>query len=69
MVEWAKQCLTCGGKLFEDKDWEKVVQIKNCSTEIANDIWNAAIEAVIEELDVIGHNTDRDIERIRKLKK
>lgn len=32
-------------------------------------IWNAAIEAVIDKLDLIGHNTYKDIDEIRKLKK
>lgn len=31
--------------------------------------WNEAVEAVIYELDKIGHSTDNDIEQIRKLKK
>ena len=31
--------------------------------------WNEAIEKVIDELDKIGHCTEKDIARIRKLKK
>jgi len=36
---------------------------------VGKEIWNAAIEAAISDLDKIGHCTDSDIERIRGLKK
>lgn len=51
----------------------KIDQITKLSIEVVTltetASWNAGIEAVIYELDKIGHSTDNDIEQIRKLKK
>lgn len=45
----------------------KNVEIKNCPVEVANDIWNAAIEAAAK----VVHNSDGFLhaDTIRKLKK
>lgn len=65
-------CLNCKGELFEDRT-VRAVQIKNCPTEIANDIWNAAIEAAAKAADSFtcgGCGMDgKSSEAIRKLKK
>ena len=71
MLHNEKQCLTCGGKLFEDKDWEKLIQIKNCPTEIADDIWNAAIEAAAKAAEECGDYNPASyyVDDIKRLKK
>ena len=47
----------------------KNIEIKNCPIEIANDIWNAAIEAAAKWLEFADRNHTDDAYEIRKLKK
>ena len=70
MLHDEKQCLNCKGELFEDKT-VRAVQIKNCPTEIADDIWNAAIEAAAKAAEECGDYNPASyyVEDIKRLKK
>lgn len=72
-------CLRCNPQTYEvsfdkmqnqnkliSKEFNKI-EIKNCPVEIANDIWNAAIEAAAIEVDKADNWLHGD--KIRKLKK
>ena len=63
-------CLNCKGELFEDKT-VRAVQIKNCPTEIADDIWNAAIEAAAKAAEECGDYNPASyyVDDIKRLKK
>lgn len=45
------------------------VEIKNCPVEIANDIWNAAIEEAAKLAETTSYCPEDTAENIRRLKK
>lgn len=59
-------------KMLMEEEINHNINIKNCPIEVANDIWNAAIEEVIKEIEQFdkGCSPRSDIvPEIRKLKK
>lgn len=57
--------------MYSDEEYQKLfknVEIKNCPIEVANDIWNAALEAAAKHCDEMGEEARISL-NIRELKK